>query len=95
MNIPAGGGGTFRQFPYSFTRAAFQNGAQSPPGPSTFYLHPWEIDPDQPRIPGLPLSARLRHYRGLRQAESRLVCLLKDVQFQSIEMTLSSSDYGA
>jgi polysaccharide deacetylase family protein (PEP-CTERM system associated) len=95
INIPAGGGGTFRQFPYFYTRAAFRNGAQSPPGPATFYLHPWELDPDQPRIPGLPLSTRVRHYRGLRQAESRLVRLLEDVQFQSIEMTLSSSDYAA
>jgi len=95
VNIPAGGGGTFRQFPYRFTRAAFKNGTLSPPGPSTFYLHPWEIDPDQPRIPGLPQLAQLRHYRGLRQAESRLVRLFEDVQFQSIEMTLSSPDYAA
>lgn len=95
LNIPAGGGGTFRQFPYAFTRAAFADGGASSGGPATFYLHPWEIDPDQPRIAGLPMITRLRHYRGIPEAEARLARLLEEVPFQSIEQTLASPRYAA
>jgi polysaccharide deacetylase family protein (PEP-CTERM system associated) len=90
-NFPAGGGGTFRHLPYRFTRAAFrqhQSGADR--APATFYLHPWELDPDQPRVPGLSWLTRMRHYGGLERTEGRLRRLLKHFRFQPIADTLAT-----
>ena len=50
--------------------------------PAVFYLHPWEIDPDQPRLPAGALG-RFRHYRNLHKTESRLRALMRDFQFGS------------
>jgi polysaccharide deacetylase family protein (PEP-CTERM system associated) len=83
MRLPAGGGGTFRQLPPVFTRAALRQSA-SEGEPGTFYIHPWELDPEQPRVSGLPWLTRVRHYRGLPQTEQRLIDLLRDFRFQSI-----------
>lgn len=95
FNLPAGGGGTFRQLPYAFTHSAFMSEGARTIGPATFYLHPWEIDPDQPRIEGLPFATRVRHYRGIGKTEARLVRLLEEVPFQSIARTLSSPEHAA
>jgi polysaccharide deacetylase family protein (PEP-CTERM system associated) len=90
MNLPAGGGGTFRQLPYHLTWRAFaRHGARRESG--TFYLHPWELDPDQPRVPDLPWVTRLRHYRGITRTEDRLRRLLGDFRFGSVEDSLRSS----
>lgn len=79
QNLPAAGGAYFRIFPYMLTRAAFaQLEDQGVPG--MFYLHPWEVDPDQPRVRA-SLGARLRHYTGLRRTESRLRRLLGEFRF--------------
>jgi len=86
-NLPAGGGGTFRQFPYAMTRAAFR-GASHRKEPTTFYLHPWELDSDHPEVHGIPWLTRVRHYRGLDRVDSRLEALLQDFRFQPIEQTL-------
>jgi len=86
-NLPAGGGGTFRQFPYAMTRWAFQ-GASDRKEPTTFYLHPWELDPEHPVVQGIPWLTRLRHYRGLDRVDPRLGALFKDFRFQPIEQTL-------
>jgi hypothetical protein len=51
--------------------------------PATFYMHPWEIDPNQPRQP-VPLSARFRHYTGLARTFSRLERLLSEFRFSAI-----------
>ena len=77
------GGGFFRLFPYRVTRWAIDQineGGQ----PAIFYIHPWEIDPDQPRLDAT-LPTRLRHYNNLGQAEDRLRRLLGDFRFGSIE----------
>ncbi|MFQ5530747.1 MAG: DUF3473 domain-containing protein, partial [Gemmatimonadota bacterium] len=52
--------------------------------PGMFYIHPWEVDPDQPRLP-VPLLARVRHYGGLRRTLSRLERLLSEFPFTSVE----------
>jgi polysaccharide deacetylase family protein (PEP-CTERM system associated) len=81
-NVPASGGGYFRVLPYAVTRAAFLDCArQGVPG--VFYVHPWELDPDQPRLPAA-LSARLRHYTGLHRTRPRLERLLSEFDFGSI-----------
>lgn len=89
-SLPAGGGGTFRNLPYWLTRKAFrqhQSGANG--GAGTFYLHPWELDPEQPRVPGLSLLTKLRHYGGLHRTEPRLRLFLREFRFQTIADTLS------
>ena len=77
------GGGFFRLFPYRVTRWAIEQMNQTGQ-PAIFYIHPWEIDPHQPRLDAA-LPTRLRHYNNLGQAEDRLRRLLHDFRFGSIE----------
>lgn len=86
FRVPAAGGGYFRQFPFAVSQRAFrEHDAQGIPG--VFYIHPWELDVEQPRIRVGPLS-HLRHYRGLRDTQSRLTRLLRDFTFTSIAARL-------
>jgi polysaccharide deacetylase family protein (PEP-CTERM system associated) len=85
-NLPAGGGAYFRLFPYALVRAAFRE-AERRGAPATFYIHPWEVDPEQPRIP-VPPATRVRHYGGLRHTTPRLRRLLGEFRFQPIAQTL-------
>lgn len=89
VNLPIGGGGYFRQFPYAWTRKGIQSLNDIEGQPVIFYLHPWELDPEQPRIHSSMLSA-FRHYRNLDKTESRLKRLLSDFTFGRISDTLSS-----
>ncbi|MDR1958613.1 MAG: DUF3473 domain-containing protein, partial [Planctomycetaceae bacterium] len=79
MNIPVGGGGYFRLFPLGVT-LYFLNRVNRE-RPFVFYLHPWEVDPEQPRIAGAPFKSRFRHYLNLRKTASRLECLLERFSF--------------
>jgi polysaccharide deacetylase family protein (PEP-CTERM system associated) len=88
-NVPVAGGGYFRLFPYQFTRWALRRINEREKAPAIFYLHPWEIDPAQPRINGSRLN-RFRHYVNLDKTEPRLRRLLNDFQFAPIR-TLASS----
>lgn len=82
VRFPIAGGGYFRLIPYSFLRPLLRTIERS--GHSlVMYLHPWELDPDQPRMQGSMLS-QFRHYNNLDKTESRLVSLLKDFQFAPI-----------
>jgi polysaccharide deacetylase family protein (PEP-CTERM system associated) len=77
-NLPCGGGGFFRLYPYAFSRWALNKVNHNEKQPGMFYFHPWEIDPDQPRLPGLSLKSRFRHYLNLGRMEARLRALMKD-----------------
>ena len=90
VNLPVGGGGYFRLLPYWWTKWGISrvNGAEG--RAAVFYLHPWEIDPDQPRLPGSALS-RYRHYTNLDRTESRLRRLLTDFQFAPLGELLGVS----
>lgn len=79
-NLPVAGGGYFRLLPYKWTRWGISHLNESEQRPAIFYLHPWEIDPDQPRLPASRLS-RFRHYTNLHKAESRLRRLLSEFTF--------------
>lgn len=83
LRFPAGGGAYFRQLPYGLTRSALKS-AERDGAAGVFYLHPWELDRDQPELP-VPRLARLRHYRNLDRTESRLIRLLREFSFTSIE----------
>jgi polysaccharide deacetylase family protein (PEP-CTERM system associated) len=78
--VPVGGGGYFRLYPYWFTRFALSRINLVDARPFMFYLHPWEIDPDQPRI-AAGLVSRFRHYTNLRRCEGRLRRLLRTFRF--------------
>jgi len=83
VNIPVGGGGYFRLLPYSVTRWAISRLNEVEQRPVIFYVHPWEVDPEQPRIAAGPLS-RLRHYRNLRQTAPRLRLLMQEFAFSTV-----------
>ncbi len=85
-NVPVAGGAYFRIYPYAFTRWAFRS-INRQGKPVVFYLHPWEIDPDHPRIP-LPRRIALTHYYNLRATEDRLRRLLSDFHFAPMHEVL-------
>ncbi len=80
MNLPVAGGGYFRLLPYGWTRWGIARINARERKPAIFYLHPWEIDPDQPRLEAGAVS-RFRHYRNLDKTEGRLRRLLGDFRF--------------
>jgi polysaccharide deacetylase family protein (PEP-CTERM system associated) len=82
QRIPVGGGGYFRLFPYWFLRWALARVNRTEGQPFIFYLHPWEVDVDQPRMPVKGFS-RFRHYNNLEKSEERLNRLLDDFQFST------------
>ncbi len=77
-NIPVGGGGSFRLWPYTVSRWFIQRVNEKDQRSAVFYFHPWEIDPDQPRPKGINLKVRFRHYLNLDLMEKRLTNLLND-----------------
>jgi polysaccharide deacetylase family protein (PEP-CTERM system associated) len=90
IRFPIAGGGWFRQLPSFVTRAGFRAlGREGRSG--VFYLHPWELDPGQPRIDA-PLLTRMRHYRGLPSTQKRLVQLLKEFRFHALRELLTTAD---
>jgi polysaccharide deacetylase family protein (PEP-CTERM system associated) len=78
--LPMAGGGYFRLYPYPLTRAGLRQINNKAGKPFIFYLHPWEIDVDQPRIAASWLS-RFRHYNNLGKCEARLHKLMSEFQF--------------
>ena len=84
-NLPCGGGGFFRFYPYVFSKWAFNRVNQQEKQPGIFYFHPWEIDPEQPRQLGLSLKTRTRHYLNLHRMENRIKRLLTDFDWDTME----------
>ena len=80
--IPCSGGGYFRLYPYALTRSLMRH-VNRQGRPVMFYLHPWEADPTQPRVSGLPRSKRFRHYNNLDKTAERLERLLSEFTFTS------------
>lgn len=80
IRSPFGGGAYFRLLPYRFTRWAIRRTNLLERQPVCVYLHPWEIDADQPRLRG-SLTSRARHYFGLKGTEAKLKKLLADFGF--------------
>lgn len=80
-NFPCGGGGFFRLYPYALTQWSLRRINQQERKPCIFYMHPWEIDPEQPRQRAIPLRTRIRHYMNLTRMEGRLRHLLGDFRW--------------
>jgi polysaccharide deacetylase family protein (PEP-CTERM system associated) len=83
QHLPCAGGGYFRLLPYAAFRWAVRR-ANREGLPAVFYMHPWEIDPEQPRIDA-PWRSRFRHYTNLHRTAARLEALLSDFQWASME----------
>ena len=80
-NWPASGGGYFRLMPYGLSRWMLRRVNHVDQLAAVFYFHPWEIDADQPRIPGISAKTRFRHYVNIHRMEARLNRLLGDFQW--------------
>jgi polysaccharide deacetylase family protein (PEP-CTERM system associated) len=80
-NWPASGGGYFRLMPYALSRRLIRRVNEEDKAAAVFYFHPWEVDPDQPRISGASSKARFRHYLNLDRMENRLDRLLDDFRW--------------
>ncbi len=93
IKVPVSGGGYLRLFPYWFTKIALKKINHNEMQPFMFYIHPWEIDPEQPRIRGATLLSRFRHYNNLEKAENRFTSLLQDFQFAPITPQHEQSEY--
>ncbi|HTU10927.1 MAG TPA: XrtA system polysaccharide deacetylase [Allosphingosinicella sp.] len=77
----AGGGGFFRILPYGFSSWAIRRVNRDEERPAVFYFHPWEVDPDQPRVQDAPARSKVRHYTNLDVMEAKLLKLLRDHQW--------------
>ena len=97
-NKPCGGGGWFRLYPYLLTRTALQWINKREKQACVFYIHPWEIDPDQPRQTGLSAKTRFRHYVNLHSVESKLTSLLEDFNWGRMDenyLSLNDSTFDS
>lgn len=89
--LPIGGGGYFRLLPYPLSRWCMRQVNRRDGQACIFYFHPWEIDPDQPRVPGITLKTRFRHYLNLGRMETRLRSLLKDFRWDRMDRIFLAS----
>lgn len=87
QNVAVAGGGYFRLLPYAWTRWGIRRLNEREARPATFYLHPWEVDPGQPRLPASFVS-RTRHYTNLARTEPRLRRLLGEFRFGPVRDVL-------
>jgi len=85
QNIGIGGGGYFRLYPYWLSKKRIDAYLKTEQQPYSFYFHPWEIDPNQPKVKGAPLKSKLRHYLNLSRMEDKVVRLLKDYQWDTMK----------
>lgn len=90
----AGGGGFFRILPYRLSRWAVDRVNTAEQRPAIFYFHPWEVDPDQPRVAGAPLKSRLRHYSGLSAMRGKLLKLLNSYEWGRVDYVIGQEALG-
>jgi polysaccharide deacetylase family protein (PEP-CTERM system associated) len=86
--VPVAGGGYFRLFPYRFTRWALRK-LNMQHQEFVFYIHPWEVDPEQPRVTAASAGSRFRHYLNLDRCAERLGRLLGDFEFDTMYSVLA------
>lgn len=89
--LPIAGGGYFRLLPYWLSKRLINRYLDSTPSPYMFYFHPWEIDPEQPRIKDASVKSKFRHYVNLGRMEAKLGYLLQDYNWQSLYQVYAKS----
>jgi len=93
--LAAGGGGFFRVLPYGFSRWAVRQVNLRDARPAVFYFHPWEIDPDQPRVAGAPLRSRFRHYTNLGRMAPKLRRLIDEFRWDRMDTIAAREVHAA
>lgn len=93
-NVPCGGGGYFRFWPYRFSRWAIERVNAADCVPAVFYFHPWEVDPAQPRIERARARSRFRHYLNLDRMGQRLSQLLDDFRWDRLDRVFLAGPCG-
>jgi len=88
--LPVAGGGYFRIYPYFFSKLMLKRAAAEIKQPFIFYLHPWEIDPEQPRVPNSSALSRFRHYTNLSRCLPRLENLIGDFDFTTVKNVIDT-----
>lgn len=91
-NWPAGGGGYFRLLPYAVSRWQIGRVNRADGRAAIFYFHPWEVDPEQPRVREAAARTRFRHYVNLARTEGRLRCLLRDFVWGRADRIFGAAD---
>jgi polysaccharide deacetylase family protein (PEP-CTERM system associated) len=91
-NLPCGGGGYFRLLPYGYSRWAIGRVNRIERRPTTFYFHPWEVDPDQPVTSGIGLKTRIRHYTNLGRMAGRLARVLREFRWDRMDRVFLAPD---
>jgi polysaccharide deacetylase family protein (PEP-CTERM system associated) len=87
--LAAGGGGFFRLLPYAFSRWAIQQVNEEDARPAIIYFHPWEIDPDQPRVANAPVKSKLRHYSKLGAMAGKLRRLTGEFEWERLDAVVA------
>ena len=90
-NLPVAGGGWMRLLPGAVMRRALR-GENATGEPTIVYLHPWELDPEQPRIAAAPRKARFRHYLNLGRMRDRLDRLLTTFRYGTVSEVIATLD---
>lgn len=88
--IAAGGGGFFRLLPYGFSRWAIRQVNAVEGRPAIIYFHPWEIDPDQPRVADASLRSKVRHYSRLKAMADKLRKLAGEFHWGRVDALLDT-----
>jgi polysaccharide deacetylase family protein (PEP-CTERM system associated) len=94
IDIPASGGGYFRLLPYPLTGGLLNQARRVNRSPAIFYLHPWEIDPEQPRHRAASLKSKFRHYLNLGRTEDRLRRLLRNFTWTRMDRVFLTDGGG-
>ena len=94
-NWPCGGGGYFRLLPYALFKRGLRRVNRREQRSGVFYFHPWEIDPGQPRVPGVTLKNRVRHYLNLARTAPRIERLLRDFRFDRMDRVFLAPGHAA
>jgi polysaccharide deacetylase family protein (PEP-CTERM system associated) len=94
IDVPASGGGYFRLLPYPLTGWLLRRAIRVNRSPAVFYLHPWEIDPEQPRQREAPFLSRSRHYLNLARTERRLLRLLRTFTWTRMDRLFLTDEAG-
>ena len=94
-NLPSSGGGYFRLLPYAVSRWMLRRVNNVDQQSAVFYFHPWEIDTGQPRVAGIDLKTRFRHYVNIPRMEGRLQSLLADFKWGRMDSLFLNRDVPA
>lgn len=93
QNIPIGGGGFFRLYPYKLSKTLIERYISNTGMPYSFYFHPWEIDSNQPRVTNISAKSQFRHYLNIERMQSRIERLLQDFSWNTMSQAYQLTEF--